>query len=378
MSHAPTLGLLTIGTEVVYGQILNRNASWISQKLDDMGFEVAFHLSVADEFDAILEGLQFFSTRTDAVVTTGGLGPTSDDLTREVIAKFVGEELFFDDSAWQRICDRLQKLDLEISSTNRQQCYFPKFSKIFENPRGTASGFACHKNGQWVLVLPGPPHEIEGMWDLHVAPYLESAFQVKPTRQLMTWQCLGVSESLLAEKINALGTDLPLVLGYRPHRPYVELKTWLPLDASDLKVKQWKNLIDEQVQPWFVGYRVEEIYEKLARGILKSPRLKIFDEATDGFFFSNLRARLPSDFVFSDGFEYLCSRDRLELPLSPHEAYIHLRATSDSTLGLKARYNELEIDKIIRSPYGSRARPEPTRLRGFFCEKAIVLLAESF
>lgn len=135
--------LLTVGTELTTGQILNRNASWLSEKLTNLGIHVVLHETVADDHEMIYKALEHCAHHSQLIFVTGGLGPTTDDFTRLVVAEWLNHPLEFHEASWKAILDRLGKFGLPVAESNRQQCFFPKNSQILPNPQGTAAGFTA-------------------------------------------------------------------------------------------------------------------------------------------------------------------------------------------------------------------------------------------
>jgi nicotinamide-nucleotide amidase len=160
---------LAVGTEITDGQIVDRNSAWISKKLTDAGVDVVEHRAVADDRAEIERALRELSERVDVLFVTGGLGPTSDDFTREILAKFCGRELEFDDGSWKHIEQRFATRGLPAKPIQRQQCFYPKGSRVLKNNAGTANAFSFDHTegarGVRVYAMPGPPVEIATVWD---------------------------------------------------------------------------------------------------------------------------------------------------------------------------------------------------------------------
>jgi len=239
--------VLTIGTEVVEGQILNRNAQWISQKLQDLGYNTTTHLSVLDSEKAILSALDFLHSAHALIVITGGLGPTSDDLTREVVSRWAGKPLKWNEASWVRIVERLTSLQVMIAEANRKQCFFPVESKIFENNKGTADGFCLTKDSIELIVLPGPPKEIEAIWNKEVEPLLVQKNLTLNKDELLIWGCLGLSESRLSEIVDEVLKDKEVRYGFRVSMPYTEVKVWISKNKTQ---RTFIDQMEKTISPW--------------------------------------------------------------------------------------------------------------------------------
>lgn len=251
--------LMTIGTEITCGEIVNSNAAWISRQLEEQGVRVFSHLSVRDQFDEIARALSW-SEAYDLVIVTGGLGPTSDDITREAMARFTSQPLEFDDSVWQD----LQKLHLEkqlpVREAHRHQCWFPKDSVRLINPVGSALGFFQTHQGRSYFVLPGPPRELEAMWAAEVTPRLERLLQ-PTTNGWVRWICLGVPESEVAELVESVISGRDIEVGYRAQVPYVKVKVYLDSKKQADVVSQ----IEQKLAPYLVGNGSEDLSEEFLK-----------------------------------------------------------------------------------------------------------------
>ncbi|MCM2324110.1 MAG: competence/damage-inducible protein A, partial [Oligoflexia bacterium] len=143
----PRASVLAVGTELTAGETLNRNAAWISEKLTRLGVEVVLHETVRDSRPEILAALEHCGRSSELLFVTGGLGPTTDDFTREVIAEWIGKPLQFHEPSWTGIQERLRQLAVPVAPSNRQQCFFPEGARVLPNSQGTANGFLLQKDG---------------------------------------------------------------------------------------------------------------------------------------------------------------------------------------------------------------------------------------
>lgn len=231
------ISVISIGTELTVGQIINRNAAWIANQVKSFGFECSFHLTVPDNRELILEALNLASQHSDVLFITGGLGPTSDDFTRNVFAEWTEQELVWNEAAWQHVHDRLSPRGIAVKEIQRQQCYFPKTAKILKNRVGTANGFLSkHKNID-CFILPGPPRELEAIWQDEIQAWV--AAKADPQKSVITksWDTMGVGESDVAEMVIAAIGSCKFELGYRVHLPYVEVKlSYSGVEATEAEV----------------------------------------------------------------------------------------------------------------------------------------------
>lgn len=164
--------ILSVGTELLMGQIANTDAQYISRRLSELGVYIYRHTTVGDNPARVKEALEEALSRSDIVITTGGLGPTEDDLTKEMVAEYFGLEMEMDETSMRAIETYMNRIGRSMTENNRKQAYFPVGAIIMENLCGTAPGCIVEKGEKAVAVLPGPPHEMKDMFDRQLAPYL--------------------------------------------------------------------------------------------------------------------------------------------------------------------------------------------------------------
>ncbi len=197
--------IISTGTELLLGQTLNTSAHYLSAQLSVLGIEVDYHTTVGDNSERLENILRQALQRADLVVTTGGLGPTVDDLTKELIAKVLDLEMILDIDSLEQIKRFFASRKREMTCNNEKQAYFPKGAKIFPNKLGTAPGAIIKKDDKTVVILPGPPFEMQPMFEEHVLVELKS--MVRPDSQRMNARVLkvfGISESAIEEVLGDL------------------------------------------------------------------------------------------------------------------------------------------------------------------------------
>lgn len=277
------VSIVAIGTEITAGEVVNSNAAWLSTELELLGFEVTHHLAVPDDKVLMLDAFDFLKTKTDLIVTTGGLGPTTDDFTADVVAQWLGKEFQFNEEVWSDLQRLLADRGLTIRGAHKTQCWFPEDARIFGNPVGSARGFYSESADKKVLVLPGPPREIQGMWEQSVAEFLNQMPKAEK-KLLKKWTCLGIPESELAEITETLFKDSGLVLGYRASVPYVQLKVWFD---SETQFNEWRPKVEEAIAEWLVTVdgkdAILNLIEKLPLG-----EVHIYDSFSEGYLNSRL------------------------------------------------------------------------------------------
>lgn len=195
--------ILSVGTELLFGQITNTNTVFLSQKLNLLGFDVMYHYTVGDNPGRLEEMIRMAFQDCDLIITTGGLGPTQDDLTKEIACRTLDDELVVHQPSMDRLENYFRRQNRQMTENNRKQAYMPSRAVVFENDQGTAPGFALEKDGKMIICMPGPPREMTAMFENKVLPYLEE--QSESTIYYRMIRMFGIGESMLETKL------LPLI-----------------------------------------------------------------------------------------------------------------------------------------------------------------------
>ena len=203
-----TAELIAVGTELLLGNIANTDAQMISQGLSAMGINVYYHTVVGDNPDRLRAAVDIAKGRADIIITTGGLGPTCDDLTKQTLAAAFGLPLVFHQPSADRIADYFRRLhpDRPMTENNLQQAMLPQGCTVFDNDWGTAPGCAFESGGVRVLMLPGPPRECRAMFQHRALPYLQSLSDGVILSRTLKLFGIGESamEARLRERMNAM------------------------------------------------------------------------------------------------------------------------------------------------------------------------------
>ena len=308
--------ILAVGTELTTGQITNRNAAWISEKLVNLGAEVTLHETVPDDREIILRALDHCLAHSTLIFVTGGLGPTSDDFTRNVLADWAGKELVFHEPSWKQIETRLAKFNIPVAASNRQQCFFPKGSEVLLNSEGTANGFSFEHREAKVWVLPGPPREIEAIWNSGIDEQVRRRIPDAKPLELLTWQCLGKSESELGEITERALEGSGLKTGYRAHRPFVEVKVWCERHLVSEKTPFFEKL-EQAIKPWIATKGGEDLVDRLFSLTLGGDEIEIIDSASGGILTERLGQflRNPKNHAVAKSVTVATEFDGVEKPL---------------------------------------------------------------
>jgi nicotinamide-nucleotide amidase len=197
--------IVTIGSELLHGTIIDTNASYIARMLNSIGLNIAFHTTVGDIYTQIKDILFQAWKRNDLIITTGGIGPTKDDLTREVIADLVGVPLIFNKELMDQIESIFNRVGYSMPENNRKQAFIPDGATPIPNERGTAPGFIIEKESKVIVALPGVPKELEYLLTKKVIPYLKKYFHLdQDIISSKTLKVTGIGESKVDTQINDL------------------------------------------------------------------------------------------------------------------------------------------------------------------------------
>lgn len=295
--------LISVGTEILLGDILNTNSRFLSQELASIGIGVYRHVTVGDNeerlMDAILEGLK----NADIIITTGGLGPTNDDITKEVCAKALGKELVLDERSFEIIKQYFKDNDKAMKNGNEKQAYFTKDSIILDNPYGTApAAIMPAPNNKYIIVLPGPPKEMEPLYNEKVRPFLEKLSGKTIKSKIMRFT--GIGEWEMSKKVEDFSTKLtnPTVAPYAKEGECILRVTSFAKDEkeADELMEPIISEIKSRMSDNFYGFG-EETIEEIVPSLLIDKKLTIAtaESLTGGMIASTL---IDSDKGISSSF----------------------------------------------------------------------------
>lgn len=237
--------IITIGDEILIGQITDTNSAWMAEEITSMGFQVAEMVTVSDEAAHITQAVHEALATCDLVLITGGLGPTKDDLTKDVLASYFDSEMVFNQEVFEDIERLFRSKGRTLSDLNRSQAEVPAECEAVRNSRGTAPGMWFDRNGKVLVSMPGVPYEMKGMMEDVVMPKLRNRFQL-PHIYHRTILTQGIPESLLAHNLTEWEDALPesIKLAYLPSAGLVRLR----LSATGSNLSELEKRIDDRVQ----------------------------------------------------------------------------------------------------------------------------------
>lgn len=364
------ISVLAVGTELTTGQINNKNSSWISRKLKDLGVLTSLHLTVPDDRPLILESLQICADHSDLIFVTGGLGPTSDDFTRDVIAQWTGRTLEWHEPSWQHVVERLSSRSYAVRDFQKQQCFFPSGSSILENDQGTAHGFSIEHKNKMLFVLPGPPREIEAIWAKNISTWLDEKTAKMDHHLTLSWDTLGYGESEIAKWTEEALMGSGLEIGYRVHLPYVEVKVSF-LKSQEQATQVWLQKLDEKIGAMTVLRNGEDASQKLGELLKKFPQIQIYDAAGGSFLFSRLENPLrPLLQKNKISFHNYLSPDGIEINAASGALILFTRKQEENRVQVGFSWRGQVRETIFESPVTSVLMSE--RRRQYFVEMALL------
>lgn len=278
--------IITIGDELLIGQVVNTNQAYIAEKLTNIGIIVECMITVADEMEPILAAFAESWNRSNVVIVTGGLGPTHDDITKKAVSTFFNTDLVSSDEVRRRIKVMLEKRSLPWSAAAEEQTMVPRTAQLLPNRRGTAAGMVFEDKGRCFIVLPGVPYEMSAMIDGSVLPLLSSKVTDSTTVH-RTLRTTGISESVLSK---ALGNIEELLngakLAFLPSPTGVKLRiTVLDMDraSAEKHVQEIERQIRERTQKYIYGIEDEELEATVGKLLIeRGLTLAVAESCTGG------------------------------------------------------------------------------------------------
>jgi nicotinamide-nucleotide amidase len=216
--------IITIGTEILLGEIVDTNTRYIARTLRSMGVDLYRTITIGDNVERIADAIRDSMEQADIVITTGGLGPTIDDPTREAVAKAVGVETEFREDLWEQVVETIARYGRKPSENQKRQAYVPKGALGLKNPVGTAPCFIVETPRNAVISLPGVPQEMEHVLHESVIPYLQKRFKLDEIIKVRVLHCSGLGEGMIDEKIADLETLSNPTVGLAAHTGVVDIR----------------------------------------------------------------------------------------------------------------------------------------------------------
>ncbi|HLO43707.1 MAG TPA: competence/damage-inducible protein A [Leadbetterella sp.] len=345
--------VVTIGDEILYGQITDTNSKWISEELDKIGIKTIRKSSVGDEKQQILDILKESTERADIVLITGGLGPTKDDITKKTLADFFGDELIINAHAEEFIRGFFEKRGRPFTELNRQQAAIPSKSTYLHNATGTAPGMWFDFNGKVIVSMPGVPMEMKYLISKEVIPRLKSKFELPEIVHQMV-RTIGLGESFLAERIEQWEDNLPkhIKLAYLPSFGEVKLRLTgigesRTVVESEIQAEILKLV--PLIEEFIYSFDNEEIEKSIGK-ILNETKgtVSVAESCTGGYISHLLTSISGSSAYFMGGVVSYSNEAKMDVLKVKQETLTKFGAVSEQTVIEMAE----GVRKLMKTTYG--------------------------
>ena len=327
--------IISIGDELLNGRTVNKNAAFIGQKLSELGIQVGWITTVGDDKARLLDSLVLATSRAKVVITTGGLGPTHDDITKEVVCEFFDSELVQDLTVLENIHSLFKHRGIEMVKSNEEQALVPEKAEIMHNEAGTAPGYIFRNSGTTVYVLPGVPREMKMMMELSVLPDLS-----KRTDRLCVYtkifRTIGIPESTLFEKITHRTEIEDFVkIAFLPGRGSVDIRL-ISEDEDDTSSLEKLAKAEELLRPYIKDYLYvvgeTSLEETVAQLLLNCENtIAVAESCTGGLIAHKLTNVSGSSNYFERGVVSYSNQAKMDLLGVPKEILIDHGAVSSQT-----------------------------------------------
>ena len=317
--------IITIGDELLIGQVIDTNSAWMAQQLNIAGIRVARRVAVGDVWDEIWNTLDEESKHADIILITGGLGPTADDITKPLLCKYFGGKLIVDKASLANVEYIFKNvLNRPMIESNLKQAEVPDVCKVIVNKRGTAPGMWFEKDGKVFVSMPGVPHEMKGMMEDEVIASLKEKF-ILPHIAYRTLLTAGIGESYLAELIKDFETALPenIKLAYLPNYGMVRLRlstSGTNTDVVEKDVQHQFEKLQSLVKDYLVTNEDESIESAVGKLLKARGRTVSTAESCTGGYIAHLFTAMPGSSAFYEGSIVSYSNDVKESVLQVEQA----------------------------------------------------------
>ncbi|MGW8122971.1 competence/damage-inducible protein A [Roseivirga echinicomitans] len=300
-----TAEILTIGDEILYGQILDTNTQYMSYALDQLGIRVIRHTTMGDNEPDILNAFKEAESSADLVLITGGLGPTNDDLTMPSLAKYFGCEIVENPIVLTHIKHYFEMRGREFTEMNKRQALVPEIAEVIHNSLGTAPCTWYERNGKVFVSMPGVPHEMKNVMKEYVIPKVQAYFQTPVIYHKMI-RTVGIGESYLAEKIKDWEDALPphIRLAYLPSIGHVRLRLTAFGDDRNVLEKEVQKLVNEFIilaGQYIYGYDNTTLEEAVGQLLIAKKKTIALAESCSGGFIQHKITEIPGSSSYFQG-----------------------------------------------------------------------------
>jgi nicotinamide-nucleotide amidase len=341
----PSAEIITIGTEILLGEIVDTNTRYIARTLRGMGVDLYRTITIGDNVERIAEAINHSMNRAEIVITTGGLGPTIDDPTREAVAKAAGVELEFREDLWEQVIAIISRYGRKPSENQKRQAYIPRGAMAVLNPVGTAPCFIVETERNAVVSLPGVPNEMEHILHESIIPYLQKRFTLNEIIKIRILHCAGLGEGLIDEKIADLEILSNPTVGLAAHTGVVDIRIAAKAKSeaeADSMIADIEQQVRERLGEVVFGVDEDTLEEMTLNKVAKRGWTLVgVESGLDGL----LARKVPHTHSLSD--------------LSPESLIAALRAAradsnADAALGVAMYLEERAAEMALITPQGEK------------------------
>jgi len=341
----PSAEIITIGTEILLGEIVDTNTRHIARILRGMGVDLYRTITIGDNTDRIADAIQHSMSRAEIVITTGGLGPTVDDPTREAVARAAGVELEFREDLWEQVVAIISRYGRKPSENQKRQAYVPKGALAISNPVGTAPCFIVETDRNSVISLPGVPNEMEYILHESIIPYLQKRFNLNEIIKIRVIHCAGLGEGMIDEKIDDLEKLSNPTVGLAAHTGIVDIRIAAKAkneSEADAMIADIEDQIRERLGDVVFGTDEDKLETVTLNEVAKRGwTLTAIESGLDGL----LARKIPHTVAIAD-----------LSPASLMEALRHARAeaNTDAAIGAAVYLEERAAEIALITPKGEK------------------------
>jgi nicotinamide-nucleotide amidase len=321
--------IITIGDELLIGQVIDTNSAWIAQQLNTIGIPVIRRVAVGDQWNDIWSALDEESKKADIIFVTGGLGPTADDITKPLLCKYFNGNMVINKEALENVTHLFEKIfKRPITERNIKQAEVPDTCKVIINKKGTASGMQFKKNGTLYFSLPGVPFEMMGMIEEDILPLLTSTYKL-PNITHKTLVTYGIGESMLADLLQSFEENLPIhiKMAYLPNHGLVRLRLTATGENKSLVEKEVNTQFDflqELVKDFLVTNEDEAMENVIGKMLLSRNQTVSTAESCTGGYIAHLISGVPGASAYYEGsmitYSYAAKEKSLQVQKSTLES----------------------------------------------------------
>jgi competence/damage-inducible protein CinA-like protein len=341
----PSAEIITIGTEILLGEIVDTNTRYIARTLRGLGVDLYRTITIGDNVERIADAIRHSMSRAEIVITTGGLGPTVDDPTREAVARAVGVETEFREDLWEQVVEVISRYGRKPSENQKRQAYVPKGAIGVSNPVGTAPCFIVETERNAVISLPGVPNEMEHVLHESIIPYLQRRFDLNEIIKIRILHCAGLGEGMIDERIGDLETLSNPTVGLAAHTGVVDIRIAAKAKSeaeADAMIAEVEKQLHERLGDFVFGADEERLEDAALNAVARRGwTLTAVESGLDGL----LARKIP----------HTASHPSLS-PAALMDALRAARAESqaDAALGVSIYPDERAAEMALITPNGEK------------------------